>query len=245
MKRFAADLHIHTALSPCALEEMTPAAIVAAAAREGLGMIAICDHNAAGNVEAAQAAAAARGGVSVLAGIEITTAEEAHVLGLFSGAPAASAVAGAVRATLPPAGPQGVFGGQFLMDASGAVVGSDDRHLAMASGFDLEDAAALIRRHGGLVVASHVDRPSYSVISQLGLFPTTVTFDAIEVSAAGVRMGRDAEFRALGLPMLTASDSHFLSDIGTARTWLDLRDATFDELRLALRAQDGRRCSLA
>ena len=81
MKRFLADLHIHTALSPCAEEEMTPAAIVRQAIRKGLAIIAICDHNTAGNTIAVQEAAGKD--ITVIAGMEITTVEEVHVIGLF------------------------------------------------------------------------------------------------------------------------------------------------------------------
>ena len=38
-----ADLHIHTALSPCGSDEMTPLGIIEAALEAGLEMIAICD----------------------------------------------------------------------------------------------------------------------------------------------------------------------------------------------------------
>ena len=59
MMRLAADMHIHTVLSPCASRDMTPPAIVREAARKGMAVIAVCDHNSAGNVEAVAAAAAA------------------------------------------------------------------------------------------------------------------------------------------------------------------------------------------
>ncbi|MCX5758981.1 MAG: PHP domain-containing protein, partial [Candidatus Hydrogenedentes bacterium] len=100
MRRFAADLHIHTALSACADDDMTPPAIVAAALEQGLDMIAICDHNSAGNAAAVQAAAG--DALAVIAGMEITTAEEAHVLGLFPDAASAEAAGQEVRDTLPP-----------------------------------------------------------------------------------------------------------------------------------------------
>lgn len=38
------DLHVHTALSPCGWEEMTPGAIVRAAVRQGIEHLAITDH---------------------------------------------------------------------------------------------------------------------------------------------------------------------------------------------------------
>ena len=112
MKRFYADLHIHTALSPCASDEMTPPAIVKAALERQLAMIAICDHNSSGNAAAAQAAAAGR--LTVIAGMELTSAEEVHVLGWFPDAACAAAAAAKVLASLPEDKPPraGTFGVQ-------------------------------------------------------------------------------------------------------------------------------------
>ena len=240
MKAFAADLHIHTALSPCASDEMTPVEIVRDAIHEGLDMIAICDHNSAGNVTAVQQAAG--GAISVLGGIEITTAEEAHVIGLFPDASAAGAASEEIGAGLPRLRQDpGKFGTQLLMNASGRVVGTEARMLGVASVFGLDDAVELIRRHDGLAVAAHLDRPSFSVLSQLGMMPADVEFDAIEVSAAGAAAGRVAEFVSFGLPVITSSDSHFPSDVGSCRTRFDMLSATFGELVLALEGAAGRR----
>jgi PHP family Zn ribbon phosphoesterase len=240
VKAFAADLHIHTALSACADDAMTPPAIIEAALIQGLDMIAICDHNSARNVAAVQAAS--HHAVAVLAGMEITTAEEAHILGVFPDATAARAASDEVHATLPVSTRTAeVFGRQLVLDAAGEIIENESRMLFMASRFALADAVAVIRRHSGLAIASHVDRPSNSLISQLGMFPTDVTFDAIEISAAGLANGKDAEFAALGLPIVTSADSHFLADIGTSRTLFMLEEASFDELVLAFRGREGRR----
>lgn len=207
-------------------------------------MIAICDHNSAGNVAATQEAAG--GDIAVLAGMEITTAEEVHVVGLFANAGAACAVGTEVEATLPAArGGRVRLGEQLLMDARGQVVGTETRMLGAASAFGLTETVGLIHTHGGLAVAAHVDRPSFSVMSQLGFLPPEVDFDAVEVSAAGAGAGRDAAFASWGLPVLVSSDSHFLSDLGSCRTWLEMEAPCFSELALALRGVGGRRCRRA
>lgn len=247
MRPFAVDLHIHTALSPCAMDEMTPPAIVEAAARQGLDVIAICDHNSARNVEAVQEAALlANGGLVVFAGIEITTSEEAHVLGLFPNAAAARNAGDEVRKTLPPATEASKrFGDQFIMDAAGRTSGEETRLLSTATHFTLAQSVGLIRKYGGLAIASHVDRPSHSVMSQLGLFPTDAQFDAIEISWVGAQLGRETQFASLGLPMVTSSDSHFLSEVGNGRTLVYMYEPTFDELVSALKEIGGRRCRFA
>jgi hypothetical protein len=247
MRRFVADLHIHTALSPCAEPSMTPGRIVAVASRSGLDMIAICDHNSAGNVEAVRDAAAAGGlRLSVLPGIEVTTREEVHVLGLFAEAAAAVAVGERVLATLPQAGREGTPAPeQSLFDARDQVVGAEHRLLAASSTLSVSEAVALIRVHGGLAVAAHLDRRAFSVLGQLGFLPEEPRFDAAEISAAGVTRGRAEQYAGLGLPLISGSDSHFPEDIGSGRTMLELLEPTLPELTLALRGSCGRRCSLA
>jgi hypothetical protein len=220
MKRLAADMHIHTVLSPCASREMEPPAIVREAARRGLAVIAVCDHNTAGNVRAvADAAAMIPDGPAVIAGIEITTVEEAHVLGWFRTPEDACAVAGAlnVDTALPSA----------------------------ASRFTLSETVDLIHRHGGLAVAAHVDRRSFSVPGQLGFIPDDVPFDALEISAAGAARGKAAAFRAYGLPLVSSSDCHFLEDMGSGFTQLEVASPSFEEIVKALRQLEGRGCAIA
>jgi predicted metal-dependent phosphoesterase TrpH len=231
VRSFAADLHIHTALSPCAAEEMTPPAIVARAIELGLAMIAVCDHNSAGNAAAVQEAAGDR--LAALAGIEVTTAEEIHVLGLFPDAAAAEAVGREVQATLP------------------ARAREDRRLLSSGCGLGLSDTVDLIHRHGGLAVAAHVDRPTFSVVAQLGFFPQDAGFDAVEVSAAARRRLAasqipDSRFQIPeGLPAVCGSDAHSLEELGAGRTVLEVEEPSFGELALALRGVGGRRCGCA
>jgi hypothetical protein len=245
VKVFAADLHIHTALSPCGFDEMTPGAIVAAALAADLQLIAVCDHNAAWNC--APVRDAARGtGLAVIAGIEITTAEEAHVVGWFPDAAAACAAADEVLATLPlSTSASRRFGTQQRLGADGRVLGEELRMLQARSALPVEAAVALVHRHRGLAVAAHVDRPSYSVMSQLGLFPSAAGFDAVEVSAAGRGTPREDRARSHGLPVVTSSDSHFLSDVGICRTLVSMARPTFAELRRALAGEGGRGVAVA
>ena len=185
LRRFRADLHIHTALSPCGSAEMTPPTIVATAIARGLDMIAVCDHNTAGNVRAVQEAAeAAPGRLAVVAGMELTSMEEVHVVGLFPDAATAERISTRMRALLPQADADyySFFGEQQLLAAGGAQTGSETAALALATPLDLAHTVSLIHRQGGLAVAAHIDRKSFSVFSQLGFFPTDAGFDGLEVS---------------------------------------------------------------
>ncbi len=237
-----ADLHIHTALSPCADDAMTPPVIVGAALAEGLGMIAVCDHNSARNAAAVQEVAGDH--LVVLAGMEITTVEECHVVGLFPDVAAAEAAGAEVGTALADAGDgyEAFFGEQRLLDADGQETGRERLALATATSLDVDAAVALVHRHGGLAVAAHIDRTSFGVIGQLGLFPTGAGFDAVEVSRR-VPAGREheAEYAVYDLPVLHSSDAHFVRDVGATRTAVVCERPGFDELTLAVRGVEGRR----
>jgi predicted metal-dependent phosphoesterase TrpH len=273
-----ADLHVHTALSPCADDEMTPPRIVERALAEGLAMIAVCDHNTTGNAAAVQAAAkratvaaavrtaaesadapaadaptAAAGtpagdGLAVIAGMEVTSAEECHVVALFPDAAAAAAAGAEVTGLLPAAG-EGYaefFGEQHLLAADGTRRGAEPAALATATPLDVGAVVALVHRHGGLAVAAHVDRRSFGVVGQLGVFPAEAGFDAVEVSRhVTADSPKLAEYAAFGLPLLRSSDSHTLDTLGSARTALRVAAPTFAELALALRGADGRSVTVA
>jgi len=238
MKTYSADLHIHTALSPCADDGMTPPAIVQAALDAGLQMIAVCDHNSASNAEAVQQAA--QGEVVVIAGIEITTAEEAHILGLFESAALACEVGNRVGAALADAPDCKPRGRQIVMNERGRPVRLESRRLFLASSFSVAGAVDLIREYGGIAIPSHVDRPSYSVVSQLGEWPRDVRFDAIEVSPAKFREGRADAYEATGYPVVVSSDSHFLSDIGCCRTFFSMDFCSFDGLKRSIKEWEHR-----
>ncbi len=240
MTAYRADLHLHTALSPCGEDDMTPQAIVRQACAMGLDMIAICDHNTAGNAAAVQEAAG--DALAVIAGIEITTVEEVHVVGLFPNTDLAGQTSTQVLATLPQTTHEDTqrFGEQWFLNAHDHVWACETRMLATASALDLSDAVALIKRCQGLAIAAHIDRRSFSVLSQLGFFPDDVQFDALELSAAAVRAGRIPEFTRYGLPLIACSDSHFPDDIGICHTIFSMRAPTFQELRLAIQQVDGR-----
>ena len=248
MKRCCADLHVHTALSPCASADMTPPVIVAVALSEGLQMIAVCDHNSARNAAAVQEAAATAERVAgerltVLAGMEVTTAEECHVVALFPAAGAAEAAAAEVSAGLPPVedGYEQFFGEQRVLTADGDEAGHEQLALAMATPLSVSQVVALVHRHGGLALAAHIDRSSFGVIGQLGFFPADAGFDAVELSrhvAPGSE--REEEFRTHALPIVHSSDAHYPADIGAVRTTLTVAAPTFSELALALHQQEGR-----
>ena len=220
MPCLAVDLHIHTALSPCADDEMTPCNIANMAFLKGLDVIAVTDHNACDNAAAVMEAAGDR--LLVIPGMEVQTEEEAHVLAYFRTLSDALSFSGSIRTHLPgiPNRPD-IFGRQWILDAQDRTVGEREDMLLASVSLSLDETVALIHAHGGTAVPAHVDRDSYSVLSQLGFMPRHLPITAIEVSRGGINpLGDDWR-------VLTSSDAHRLGDILEREFWIDVpgRDA--------------------
>jgi hypothetical protein len=230
------DLHVHTCLSPCAEDEMTPPAIAGLAAALGLSAIGVTDHNAADNAEAVREAGA-RKGIAVLLGMEVTSSEEAHLLAFFDDAHALADLAALVGAALPGANDPAFFGEQHLADAEGRITGSTARLLAGSCGLSLAEVVAAVHERDGIVIASHVDRPSCSVVSQLGFIPEDLDLDGVEVSRRGAAQGA-ALAGQRGWAVF--SDAHRLEEIGAASTVFRVEQPTVAELRLAFHGAQGR-----
>ena len=139
MERYAFDLHLHSCLSPCGGEDNTPANLAGMCALAGLEVAALTDHNTCGNC-AAFCRAAERYGLLALPGMELTTAEEAHVVCLFPGLEEAGAFSALVREKLPPIpNNPAVFGPQLYLDEKDRPLGEETAFLAGAAAIEDED----------------------------------------------------------------------------------------------------------
>ena len=232
-----ADLHVHTVLSACAEVEMIPPLIVRQALALGLDWIAITDHNAAANVRAVQQAAQGTDLV-VSAGLEVESREEVHVLCLFDGADEAEAWAQEVANHLPPRrNDEQHFGAQFVVDANGDYVCTEERLLATSVSLTIEQIVSEVARLGGVAIPAHVDRPANSLLANLGFVPPDLAVAGLEISRwTGSAAFREAhpELGAYGL--VVSGDAHRLSEI-VRRTCVVSRGASVRELYRALRGE--------
>lgn len=214
------DLHIHSALSPCGDNDMTPNNIVNMAYLKGLDVIAVTDHNSCGNVRAVQKAA--EGKLMVIPGMEIETSEEVHILGLFPSIEAAEEMEGAVKElAVPIKNRPEIFGNQYYMDENDEIVGEEESLLVTATGLDIYAAVENIIKLGGVPIAAHIDRASYSVLSNLGFIPPDLKIGAVEITLANrdAMIGRYADYA-----VLTSSDAHYLGDISERNYYLEAED---------------------
>jgi len=247
MKRFIGDFHVHTLLSPCAEVEMTPNHIVLRAAQNGIKLLAITDHNASGNVLAALEAGR-KYGVAVLPGMEVECVEEAHIVTIFDtwGQLAKwQKIVTEARTGLPPNNVN-KFGGQFVVDAYDNFVCEEKKMLLGACQLTAAEVINKSRELGALTFAAHIDRPSYSLLGQLGFIGEELILDAVEISNLNISELKEHKFRPLigSLPYMTNSDGHNISDfIQGPKNFLEIAEPSVEEIRLALKGEKGRKFS--
>ena len=203
------DLHMHSCLSPCGDDDMTPANICGMAHIKGLQAIAVTDHNTARNLPYVKEAADYYG-LILLPGMEITTKEEVHLLGYFREVETAVAVGEIFSSHLPPMkNKPEFFGHQWVMNTDDEVVAEEDRLLIGATDLSLAECAAIIREHGGAAVPAHVNQGNNGLLINLGFFPEDVDFPVVEVVPSLPVNEKLLE----GKRRLRSSDAHYLGDI--------------------------------
>ncbi|MCX7787697.1 MAG: PHP domain-containing protein [Spirochaetes bacterium] len=225
--RCIADLHIHSCLSPCGDLSMSPSRIAKEAARIGLSLIALTDHNSALNCPAF-AEACRKEGIVALFGIEVTTIEEIHVLALFPTVEQALELGTQIARSLPkvPYDPER-HGDQVYVNESEEILGEVDTYLGVGTHFSLDGLLSVVQSMGGLFIPSHIDRPVNSLLSQLGRIPE-LPYSALEVTRWPPPVDMKSQV------FVTNSDAHIPELIGTRYTIFEGDSPSFESLRNAL-----------
>lgn len=238
---YTCDLHNHTCLSPCARLDMHPRALVQALLAKGIDMAAITDHNASENIIHVMHAARDTS-LAIIAGMEVTTREEAHVLALFGNLENIERFQEIVYKRLSETAEETQdCENQPIVNELEEVEGFNRHQLFSATDMPLHEVTDHIHHCGGIAIASHIDRSFFSVISQLGEVPKGARFDGLEISASlGIAGGRRWFPELADYPFITSSDAHCLEDVGRSCTRMHLESPCFEEIRLALFRQAGR-----
>jgi PHP family Zn ribbon phosphoesterase len=243
LRRIKADLHVHTCLSPCAGLDMSPREVVNAALRKGLDLIGVCDHNSAENVLAVKKAGA-RNGLMVLGGMEVASAEEAHLLAFFDDDDDLLGFQDFIYRHLAGRNDEHSFGLQVIADDEDGVTGFCERLLIGATSLPAEKIVEAARTAKGesLVIAAHVDREAFSIIGQLGFIPPRIALDGVEVSRhTTVARAKERFPDCVNYPVVTGSDAHSPADVGDRYTCFTIEDGSIAEIKKALAGRDGRK----
>lgn len=212
------DLHIHSALSPCGDNDMTPNNIVNMSLLKGLEAIAITDHNSCGNVEAVSKVAQDR--ILVIPGMEVTTSEEIHTLCYFPDIESAKDMEAFIKKHLPVIENRpDIFGFQYYMDENDEVLEEEKTLLVTATDLSIYDIQKNTLSRGGIMVPAHIDRSSYSIISNLGAIPPDIDFSTVEIT----EKNRDVLYETYEYyNIITSSDAHYLENISEAKYYLEV-----------------------
>lgn len=232
--KIAYDFHIHTAASPCADEYMSPNNIVNMAKLNGLQAIAITDHNTCANCEVVMQLGK-ENGLLVIPGMEIECMEEFHCIALFKDIISAKYIEDYVISHMPNIKNRiDIFGHQYIMNDEDEAIGEIERLLLTASLISAEELFKEVRGIGGLIYPAHIDRNSYSVISNLGFIPSELNITAVEISKHAKRSEYEQKYK--DYTIIQSSDAHYLQDILQQESLINVKSLTVSAIFDALNA---------
>jgi len=173
--------------------------------------------------------------------MEITTSEEVHFLAIFDSLSDLAGLQEIVYRHLAGENNEERFGVQAIVNENGEVEGISDKLLIGATDIPLNDLINHVHEQNGLAIASHIDRESFSVLSQLGFIDDSINFDALEISSLTSLQQARVKYQELNnYSFITSSDAHYLQDIGKTMTKIMLAEPTLAELKMAFSRQNGR-----
>lgn len=237
MKEFTYELHLHSCLSPCGDDLMTPNNIAGMAMLNGVRIAALTDHNTTKNCPAFFEACA-KVGVIPVAGMELTTAEEIHMLCLFASLEEAMAFDEVISEhRLKIKNRPDIFGEQQILDGEDELIGVEEDLLIAATDLDLDSADELVRKMGGVCLPAHVDKQASGLLGILGMFPPTPVFHSIELHDLRCREEYARKYPEMrSAVILQNSDAHALDQMNMEppSILLDTAEESDEAVRKAL-----------
>ncbi len=219
------DFHLHSCLSPCGDNEMTPYNLVNMAKILGYDIIALTDHNSTKNCRAA-VEAGKKANITVVPGTELCTSEEIHVVCLFSSVENAESFGAYIEKNVPKIKnrPE-IFGEQRVMDSEDTIIENEELLLTAASFVSIDAVPGLMKKFGGVCFPAHIDRNSYSIISALGTFGEKLAVHAFELTPnADEKVYLEKYPATRGKLILRNSDSHYLENMRLPENIIELKE---------------------
>lgn len=227
MNRYYYDLHIHSCLSPCGDDDSTPNNIAGMASLCGLNIVALTDHNSCKNCPAFFEAAK-RYGIIPVAGMELTTSEDIHVVCLFEELDDAMAFDEFVdKGRMKIKNRPEIFGRQTITDGEDNPIGEVYDLLINSSNISIENVCETVERFGGICYPAHIDRDANGIVAILGTVPKDIGFTRFELrdiestDEYSMLFGIDKE------QFVYCSDAHYLTDIRDKDAYFELEDEPY------------------
>ncbi len=227
MSRYYYDFHVHSCLSPCADDDNTPNNLAGMASICGINIMALTDHNTCKNCPAFFAAAK-KYGIIAIAGMELTTAEDIHLVCLFEELSDALAFDSEIdKYRTPFKNRVDIFGHQSVMDENDNIIGIIDDFLPVATSIMLEDAVKLVNDFGGICYPAHIDRQANGIIAILGTLPETPHFSCVEFHNSDNVEEYKSRYSIEDKRILVGSDAHYLTDLREENDYFEIDDEPY------------------
>lgn len=224
MQSVAYDLHIHSCLSPCGDEDMTPNNIVNMSILKGLDVIAITDHNTLGNAKAVMDCAKDTN-LIVIPGMEVETSEEVHMVCLFKNLCDAYKFWDIVKENMPKIkNKEEIFGRQIYMDENDEITGIEENLLTVATYLSVNEVYKKVKETGGIIFPSHIDKQSYSIISNLGFIPPELKFKTLEIKMKEKKIEMIQKHNLSDYKIVHNSDAHYLEHISERENFIHIEN---------------------
>ena len=224
MSKYFYDLHLHSCLSPCGDDDNTPNNIAGMAKLCGLYIVALTDHNSTKNCPAFFEAAR-RYEIIPIAGMELTTSEDIHVVCLFETLDKAMAMDEDLQGhRILVKNKVDVFGKQSILDGMDEEIGQEEYYLPNATDISYEDVKGYVERFDGVCFPAHIDRKSNGVVSVLGTLPESPSFRCIEFNLSGSIDHYKEKYDLSDKIILVNSDAHYLNMMRDAQNYIELPD---------------------
>lgn len=226
MKKYYYDLHLHSCLSPCGDDDNTPNNLVGMASLCGLDIIALTDHNSCKNCPAFFEAAKKHGLIPI-AGMELTTSEDIHVVCLFEKLNDALSFDSYVEENrIKIKNKPKIFGKQSVLDKDDNPIFEVDDLLINATSISISNAREIVEGFGGVCFPAHIDRDANGIIAVLGTLPIDIDFYYFELHDAANITEYSKEYGISADRFIISSDAHYLTDMRDKENFFEFDNLT-------------------
>lgn len=227
MNRYYYDLHIHSCLSPCGDGDNTPNNIAGMATLCGLNIVALTDHNTCKNCPAFFDAAK-KYGIIPIAGMELTTSEDIHVVCLFENLDDAMKFDSYVDTKrVKVKNRENIFGEQLILDSEDNPVSKEEFLLTNATQISVDDVYGVVKAFGGISYPAHIDRDANGMVAILGAIPPDTEFKLFELHSKDKLDEYSEKFGIDKNNFVISSDAHCLTDMRDKENYFTLDDEPY------------------
>lgn len=225
MKKYYYDLHIHSCLSPCGDDDNTPNNIAGMAYICGLSIVALTDHNTCKNCPAFFEAAK-KYGIIPIAGMELTTSEDIHIVCLFERLDDAINFDNYINTQrIKIKNRPEIFGNQTILNENDEAIGEIEDLLINATNISISEVRELVEGYGGVCYPAHIDRESNGIITVLGCLPKDTRFNNYELYDYNKIDEFSQKYEIHKDRFIISSDAHYLTDIRDKECFFSFEEA--------------------